>query len=271
MRWWWWWWYWLRWWWWWWWWYWLRWAVWGKLLYRYRNKTYIYIYIYIYIYLFMNKSAVLPPRPIGIMVWVFTNGLKDQDSVPGQVILKLKKMVLDTSMLNSQHYKVWIKSEWSNPWKGVVPSLTTQCSSYWKGSFWVTLNSGWPNYLLYTYIYTYWTSNTYINAYIYKCIFKYLIEICGRLYKSNTFKKKVFFSLCTTILLRILSLPLSYFLFFVSFPLRHYIIVNVFDEKGYAETPLPPLLSLFLSPQLIKIISTFKQSKISNQTLYIWL
>ena len=31
-------------------------------------------------------------------------------------------MVLDASLLNTQHYKVQIKSKWRNPGKGVVPS-----------------------------------------------------------------------------------------------------------------------------------------------------
>ena len=29
---------------------------------------------------------------------------------------------------------------WSNPGKGVVPSSTPRCSSYWRGSFWVALD-----------------------------------------------------------------------------------------------------------------------------------
>ena len=29
---------------------------------------------------------------------------------------KDSKMVLDTSLLNTQHYKVWLKCKWSNPW-----------------------------------------------------------------------------------------------------------------------------------------------------------
>ena len=29
----------------------------------------------------------------------------------------------DTSLFNTQHYKVWIKGKWGNPGKGVVPSL----------------------------------------------------------------------------------------------------------------------------------------------------
>ena len=38
--------------------------------------------------------------------------------------------------------------KWSNPGNGVVPSPTSQCSSYWKGSLWVTLNYGCKLYLL---------------------------------------------------------------------------------------------------------------------------
>ena len=34
-------------------------------------------------------------------------------------------MVLDPSLLNPQHYKIWIKSNWSNLGKGVAPSLTS--------------------------------------------------------------------------------------------------------------------------------------------------
>ena len=45
------------------------------------------------------------------MVRVFANGPRDQDSVPGQVITKTQKVILDASLLNSQHYKVWIRSK----------------------------------------------------------------------------------------------------------------------------------------------------------------
>ena len=31
-------------------------------------------------------------------------------------------MVLHTSLLNTQHYKVWIKGKWKNPGKGIAPS-----------------------------------------------------------------------------------------------------------------------------------------------------
>ena len=46
-----------------------------------------------------------------IMGRVFTNGLGDQGSIPGQIISKTQKIVLDTSSLNTQHYKVHIKGK----------------------------------------------------------------------------------------------------------------------------------------------------------------
>ena len=48
---------------------------------------------------------------IGIMVRVFTNGLGDLGSIPGRVIPKTQKMVLDATLLNTQHYKVRIKGK----------------------------------------------------------------------------------------------------------------------------------------------------------------
>ena len=42
---------------------------------------------------------------------VFTNGPGDLGSIPGRVIPKTLKMVLDTSLLNTQQYRVRIKGE----------------------------------------------------------------------------------------------------------------------------------------------------------------
>ena len=42
---------------------------------------------------------------IGQMVRVFANGPGDQGSIPGRVIPKTQKMVLDDTLLNTQHYK----------------------------------------------------------------------------------------------------------------------------------------------------------------------
>ena len=42
---------------------------------------------------------------------VFTNDPGDLASVPGHIIPKTIKIVPDTSLLNTQHYKVWIKNK----------------------------------------------------------------------------------------------------------------------------------------------------------------
>ena len=48
---------------------------------------------------------------IGLGVRVFANGPGDLGSIPGRVIPKTQKMVLDASLLNTQHYKVRIKGK----------------------------------------------------------------------------------------------------------------------------------------------------------------
>ena len=50
-------------------------------------------------------------RLIGPVSRVFANGPGDMSSIPGHVIPKTLKMVLDTSLLNTQQYKVGIKSK----------------------------------------------------------------------------------------------------------------------------------------------------------------
>ena len=40
---------------------------------------------------------------------MFANGLRDLGSIPGRVIPKSKKMVLDTALVSTQHNKVKIK------------------------------------------------------------------------------------------------------------------------------------------------------------------
>ena len=48
---------------------------------------------------------------IGQVGQPFVNGPGVQGSIPGQVIPKTQKMVHDTSLLNTQHYKVRIKDK----------------------------------------------------------------------------------------------------------------------------------------------------------------
>ena len=42
---------------------------------------------------------------------VFADGQEKQGSVPGQVLPKTQKMVLDVALLHTQHYKVRIKGK----------------------------------------------------------------------------------------------------------------------------------------------------------------
>ena len=51
-------------------------------------------------------------------------------------------MELDAFLLNTQRYKMRIKSKWIYPGEGTEPSPTSQCSSYWKGSLRVSIDHG---------------------------------------------------------------------------------------------------------------------------------
>ena len=76
-------------------------------------NIYKYIFTYIYIYIDTHKNNWL----IGLVGRVFANGPGDLDSIPGRVIPKTLKMVLDTSLLNTQQYKVNIKGKVKQSWE----------------------------------------------------------------------------------------------------------------------------------------------------------
>ena len=65
---------------------------------------------------------------ISLVGRVFANGPGDLGTIPGRVMPKTLKMVLDTSLLNTLRYKVRVK--WSNTGNGVVPTPTPRCGSY---------------------------------------------------------------------------------------------------------------------------------------------
>ena len=52
---------------------------------------------------------------------VFANGPPDLGSILGHVIPKTLKMVLVTSLLNTQHYKIKGKVEQSREWGSAIP------------------------------------------------------------------------------------------------------------------------------------------------------
>ena len=62
-------------------------------------------------------------------------------------------MVLDASLLNTQHYKVQVKGNWSNSEKGVAPPTHLGIVAIKKGNFgFLSITVG---QLIYIYIYIY--------------------------------------------------------------------------------------------------------------------
>ena len=62
----------------------------------------------------------------------------DLGLIPDGVILKTKKKKKKKKkryLFNTQHYKVWIKSKWSNPGKGVAPFPTLHVVAIEKRAF----------------------------------------------------------------------------------------------------------------------------------------
>ena len=59
----------------------------------------------------MYLANVYAQTTIGPVGWVFANGLGDLGSIPGRVIPKTLKMVVDTSLLNTEQYKVSIEGK----------------------------------------------------------------------------------------------------------------------------------------------------------------
>ena len=98
-----------------------------------------------YIYSVIKKSSW--PLAHSYEVWrgftdvFFSNGPGDLGSVPGQVIPKTQKMVLDASLLNTQHYKVQIKGKVSQSWER-SSALQIGVVAIEKGAFWSPSTGG---------------------------------------------------------------------------------------------------------------------------------
>ena len=91
---------------------------------------------------------------------VFVNGPGDLGSISGHVIPKTLKMVLDTSLLNSQHYKVRIKGKVEQSGERSSALLYTSVVDIEKEP------SGCPRLRSPTLLLLY----TYIYIYIYMCV-----------------------------------------------------------------------------------------------------
>ena len=93
---------------------------------------------------------------------MFANGPGDRGSIPGRVIPKTQKMVLDAALLNTQHYKVRIKGkvEQSREWSSDLGVVAIEKGAFGSPSTKVTN---------FTYIYVY----IYV-AYVGVCIYIYI-------------------------------------------------------------------------------------------------
>ena len=62
-------------------------------------------------------------RTISLISWEFVNGPENRGSIEGRVIPTTLKMVLDTALLNTQHYKVRTKGIVEQPreWSSALP------------------------------------------------------------------------------------------------------------------------------------------------------
>ena len=76
------------------------------------HKMYFEIQIYIYILKYKNRA-------IGLMSRVFANGPEDWGSIPGRVVPKTQKIVLDAALFKTQRIKG--KVDQSTEWSSILP------------------------------------------------------------------------------------------------------------------------------------------------------
>ena len=91
-------------------------------LYTSNIYTYICVYVCVYIYIYIYKER--ERESISLYICVLASRVECSPIVqetgvliPGQVIPKTLKMVLDTSLLNTQQYKVHIKGKVEQSWE----------------------------------------------------------------------------------------------------------------------------------------------------------
>ena len=100
---------------------------------------------------------------------VFTSGPRDRGSIPGRVIPKAQKIVLDASLLNTQHYKgIKGKVEQSREGSNTPPQHLCVVANE-KGAFGSPLT-------MVSQLYFY----TYIHIYIYIYIYIYMLQKVGQ-------------------------------------------------------------------------------------------
>ena len=127
------------------------------------------------IYYYTRTFLILLPQPLYIYIYiyglvsrVFPNGPRDLSSIPGRVIPKIIKIVLDTSLLSTQLYKLRImgKVEQSRERSSAL-LLHLDIESIEKGAFWSPLTRVANSTTIYIYIYKgysyLWTAASIFN------------------------------------------------------------------------------------------------------------
>ena len=100
------------------------------------------------------NCIIITNQTIGMMVRIFAKGPGNRGSIPGRIIVRTQNMVLDASLLSTQHYKVRIKGKLRNPRKREAPSSTTRCCRYVKRKPLGRPELQSANIYIYIYIYT---------------------------------------------------------------------------------------------------------------------
>ena len=75
-------------------------------------------------------------KKIDLVGRVFANGPGNLGLIPGRVIPKTLKKVLDTSCLTLSNIRYISRVKWGNPGKGVCPPLHLSVVAIEKGAFW---------------------------------------------------------------------------------------------------------------------------------------
>ena len=93
------------------------------------DNIYLFIHIYIVIHrqiCFVIYIVYVYAAAIGQMSKVFANGPGDRGLIPGRVIPKTQKIVLEAALLSTKHYKERIKGkvEQSWEWSSALPSTS---------------------------------------------------------------------------------------------------------------------------------------------------
>ena len=106
-------------------------------------------------------------RAIDLISRVFANGPWDRGSIPGQVIPKSQKTVLDAVLLNTQHNKLRIKGkvEQSREWSGTLSYILVLLLLKREP----LVHLGLTSLTLLTYVYIYIYIYIYINMCVWAC------------------------------------------------------------------------------------------------------